>query len=245
MGTYWSTPTKSSITPNTDDIEPILDYLCAASSETLTVDPNVKLYVRSSKLPSASIEGKHKGLFTKKIIHKGTIVLSLEQNANNNMNDGAVNLEPILRADTSEKTYNAWINMKDTYYDVEKIKNVVNVRIVIDKDDNLYYETIHDIPENGELVIVYGFTTWTLELFDILTNKNIVGFAHFIDFLSKDITDDPCEERIKILRKALELYDQNIFTLNRSEYDDLMKDETSIYLGTRIRQLYMIVGAMN
>lgn len=242
MGAYWSTPTKSSLT---SDIEPILDYLCAKSSETLTVDPDVQLYLRSSKLPSAFLEGKHKGLFTRKFIPKGTAVLSLEQNSDSKMNDGAVNLEPILRADTSEKTYDAWINMKDTYYDVEKIKNVVNVRIVVDKAGKYYYESIQDIPENGELVRVYGFTTWTLELFGILTNKNIVGFAHFIDVLSKDIAGDPYEERIKTLRKALESYDEKIFTLNRSEYDNLMKDETLVNVGSKLKQLYMLAGVMD
>lgn len=240
MGSYWSTATKSSIT---SDITPVLEYLCGKSDNTLSVDPNVKLYVRSSKLPSAFIEGKHKGLFTRGFIAKGTTILSVEQNTDSKMNDGAVDLEPILRADTSEKTYQAWTNLKDKYYDVEKIKKVVNVRMVVDNNGE-YYEAIQDIPENGELVRVYGFTTWTLELFDILTNKNIVGFAHFIDDLSKSSSGDPYEARINTLRKALESYDKNIFTTNRIEYDDLMKDETLVYVGKKIQELYMISGLL-
>ena len=241
MGAYWSTATIPSLS---NEINSVVEYICAKSytNHALSVDPNVKLVVKRSKLPSAFIEGRHMGLFTKDAIPKGTIILSVFHDDKNEckMNDGAVDLEPILVADTNEKTYQAWMNMKNSYYNIEKIKNVVNVRMIVDNTNNCFYETIQDIPAGGELVRLYGFTTWTLELLNILTNKTVVGFAHAIDDFSKNIKDDPYTERIQILHKVLESYDKDIFTRNRLEHDKSLQDEPLIFVGDDIEKLYVM-----
>ena len=103
MGSYLSTPT----TTLNDEIAPVVEYLCGKYNETLSVDPDVKVVVKRSKLHSAFIEGRHMGLFTKNAITKGTILFSVNDEQECKMNDAVTDLEPILVADTSEKTYQA------------------------------------------------------------------------------------------------------------------------------------------
>jgi len=180
------------------------------------------------------------GLFTKKPIPKGTTIMKVEEESK--MNDGAINLEPILRATSSVATYEAWTNIKKTYYDLEKIKRVANVRMVIDPTVNSFYEALQDIPADGELIRVYGFTTWILELLDILTDKNIVGFIRFIDELIQDIDGDPYENKARQLQKALHQY-QTLnpnATLNCKEYDEKMVNEKVNYVGHIIKGLYLM-----
>jgi hypothetical protein len=238
MGSYLTTSVKASVT---DEVTPVIPYICAKTDKTLSVDPKVSLMIKPSTLSSTFIQGKHMGLFSENFIPKGTVVLKItgDETMDIKMNDGAVDLEPILHADTSEKTYNAWMNLKKTYYDLEKIKRVVNVRMV-SNGTTIAYETIQDIPAGGELIRVYGFTTWTLELFEILTNKNIVGFAQFIDYLTKNVIGDPYDDRIKRLHQALSKYGiKDIFTIDRNEYDKSMEDKSVNCVGRKLEMLYL------
>ena len=224
-----------------DEINSVLEYICAASKLTLCVDPNVKLTIRESTLPSSFIDGQDMGTFTENFIPKGTIVLEVNDNIPSKMNDGVIDLGPILQANTSEDTYRAWTNMKRRYYNTDVMSKVINTRMVVDTNNIRYYETIQDIPAGGELVRVYGFTTWTFELFDTLTNKNIVGFAHFINDLLQNIAGDPYEYRINKLHESLKLYNKDFFTMDRSSYDDKMTDAELISLGDIIKGYYLMV----
>jgi len=136
--------------------------------------------------------------------------------------------------------YQALTNMRNTYYDLEKVEKYVNVRMIAgNKFKNYYYEAIKDIPAGGELIRLYGFTTWTLELFEILTNKNIVGFAHFINDLLETTAGDPYEYRIELLHKCLSQYGiKDIFKVDRDKYDKMMKSESILYIGEKIMKLY-------
>lgn len=223
-----------------NDLLNVLPYLCINVDRNLTVHPEIELDVRTSTLDSSFLEGKNLGLFTKKPITKGTIIMKVVREESK-MNDAAVNLDPILRATTSTAMYDAWTNLKNTYYDLEKIKRVVNVRMVFDANSDYYYEALQDIPADGELVRIYGFTTWTLELLDILTNKNIVGFMKFIDELSQDIAGDPYEAKIHRLNKVLQqfkAYDR-LMILSPKEYDEAFDDGKARYLGPTIKALYI------
>lgn len=228
-----------------DELIKAIPYIYSQSTDVdLKLNNNISFFIKPSELPSKFIKGKHMGLFTKIYIEKGTIIMPVPLEQNNNseliMNDGSVDLEPILSAYTSEQTYQAWIDMKKTYYDLDKIKRTVNVRIISNKN-KLYYEAIQDIPENNELIRLYGFSTWIFELFDILTNKNIVGFAQFVDLLSKCSDRDPYKFRIKCLRETLTKCGvDNIYNLNLYDYDNLMKNKAVIYMGKKIKIQYVL-----
>jgi hypothetical protein len=200
MGIQYPKP-KSSM----DDISEFIPYLCRYSDEPLTVDPDVSLYIRPSELPVRFIPGRHMGLFARKHIVKGTIIC-YNPDQESKMNDAMIDLGEILSSDTSDRIYEAWMDAKNSYYDIEKAKQDVNVRMITDRNGNIFYETIQDIPINKELLRIYGFTTWVLEIVEILTNKTIVGFAQFVDHLSMTSVGDPCESSVKLLRKALDNY---------------------------------------
>lgn len=234
MGTKYPRP-KSSM----DDIIDIIPYLSGNTDRILSVDPDISLDVRPSELPSKFIDGRNMGLFTLALIPEGTIISSkfVEESK---MNDAMVDLTDILQANTSEQIYHAWMSMKNTYYDIKKTKRDVNVRMIMDGNRNIFYEAIQDIPANKELVRIYGFTTWVLEILDILTNKTIVGFAQFIDELSKVSSHDPYEFRILSLRDALGKYGiNNIFAINRVEYDANVEDQQTVLIGERIKELFL------
>lgn len=239
MGGYLSTSSTSSSGNMNAETTAALPYICAKIDGNLTVDPNVILEVKPSTLPSGFLEGRHLGVYTKHAISKGTLIMKMDMGTESKMNDAAVDLEPILRADTSEKMYQAWTEMMRTYYDLEKLKRMTNVRMVTN-GSGACYEAIQDIPADGELVRVYGFTTWVLELFEIFTNKNIVGFAHFIDDLSKNMQGDPYEGRIARLHLVLEKCGiENIYAQDRIAYDASMKDKSLTYVGDHLKELYL------
>lgn len=229
------------LTRSKEELKAAIPYLCVNINRNLEseVDPWIELEILPSILDSAFLEGKNMGLFTKDAITKGTIIMKVVREEGK-MNDGVVDLEPILRASTSMAMYDAWINFSRTYYDLEKIKRVVNVRMVCDSTKTFYYEAIQDIPAGEELLRIYGFTTWTLELLDILTNKNIVGFMQFIKELAEDIDGDPYEEKIKKLNKGLckfRTYD-DIMGLTPGEFDTIASNQWSVYLGNTIKVMY-------
>lgn len=224
-----------------DELNAAIPYLCVNINRNLEpeIDPWIELEVLPSTLDSAFLEGKNMGLFTKDAITTGTIIMKVIREEGK-MNDGAVDLEPILRASTSMEMYDAWINFSRTYYDLEKIKRVVNVRMVCDSTKTFYYQATQDIPAGEELLRIYGFTTWTLELLDILTNKNIVGFMQFIKELAEDIDGDPYEEKIKKLNRGLckfRTYD-DIMGLTPGEFDTIASSQWTVYLGNTIKVMY-------
>lgn len=229
------------------DLSLVIPYICGYIDDVVQIDSTVEFEVRPSTLDSAFLEGKHMGFFTKKPIPKGTIIMKAMREESK-MNDAAVNLEPILQANTSVAMYEAWTNLKKSYYEVDKIKQLVNVRMIVDSRGDPYYETIQDIPADGELLRVYGFTTWILELFDILTNKTVMGFIQFIDELMKEIDGDPYEQKARNLHKALQHYKsifkhegkKNIMQLSLQEYDDKMADQKIEYVGNAIKAFYLM-----
>jgi len=171
-------------------------------------------------------------------LSKGTIICSSENDISLKMNDGMIDLEPLLLASNSQETYIAWDDMKKKYYDLEKVKEVINVRMVA--GNGTYFETLCDVPKNTELIRMYGFTTWTLELFDILTNRNIAGFSKFIQELESTSKGDPYEERIRILRIALKSIIPETDTTNLAEYDEKHSSEPLVFLGTHVQAAYML-----
>jgi hypothetical protein len=184
--------------------KPLISYICGVSSEILQVDSSVEIEIRTSTLSSGFIKGKHRGLFTKKFLPAKTIISEVDMNNLCMMNDGLVDLEAILRAQTSRQLYDALQQLYESYYDIEKAKQVINVRMVIDSQSSKkYYQTIQDIPMDGELFRAYGFTSWIFELSEILTHHNLIGFAKFVRELKDQISGDPLEFKVYHLDQIL------------------------------------------
>jgi hypothetical protein len=235
LSSYYRGAPKSRLNPK---LIPFIPYLSEASTQVLLADASVQLEVRPSNLTTtAFLEGHDDGLFTKQAIKKGTIVCTGPKEKCK-MNDAIVNLEPILLAVTSVETYDAWNEFKQTYYNIDKVRNLVNVRLIIDKNGAKYYEAIQDISAGGELLRMYGFTTWPFELFDLITNKNIAGFIRFIDELVKESDGDPSEQKLKALQVVLNNYRSvnKIPYSSLAEYDVTMANQSLQYLGAALKK---------
>lgn len=224
----------------------IKEYLCRATPDDGVIAAGLELEERPSSLPSRFLNGKHMGLFTKKQIPSGTIISAVVRDASK-LNDAVINLEDIIGARTSVEMYQAWIKLKDSYYDLEKIKRLVNVRMVMDASGRMFYETIRDVSPDEELLRIYGFTTWFFEILDVYTNKTIMGFIRFVDEFLKDLEGDPFKERVIYLHKALNQYKslykyegKSINDLSLEEYDEMMVNENVEYLGDVIKTFYLM-----
>jgi hypothetical protein len=265
------------------DISPCRSY----TDNILSVDPYVSLIIRESELLSEFFENKNMGLFTERHISKGVVVYKEDPNKWTMFNDGIINLNELLQADTSEKMYQALIHMMESYNDRNNINNI-NTKMLI-ACNGIFYITTKEIPAETELFIAYGVIRWILyHLYDILTNKNIVGFGHFVNDIitllekqgindsnevigdlhqiidtSNEIINNPNQvintstelvnnliqdmdetsnECLQALKSALERYIENIYTVDMKQYDDIMENKPTIYIGNRIKELFYIIG---
>jgi hypothetical protein len=233
MGQIGSAPS------NQERIVSCLKFMMGEVSYPLEVDRTLVLRVDKSTLPSLFISERANGLFCTSDIKEGTVIMKVRPTSPCIMNDGMVDLNEILLAQTSMAMYNAWWNLYLSYYNVDHAVVRVNVKMVRDSNHTVYYHAMKDIPIGTELVRMYGFTTWIMELFDIMTNKTIVGFARFVDEFSRDLVGDPYVEKIHALREALiKLGINNIFTLDLREYDTTMESVTSINMEYQLKRAF-------
>ena len=244
MGSYFcceTEKTKSLIKIGIPDkLFKFVPYIAAVSDMGLIVDLEVDIVVKESKLKSEFVKERNMGVFTNKKILNGTIILPLTYNIESKINDGVANLNEILRASNSVEMYNAWDNFYNSYYDIEKVKKNINVRLILDKYNNNYYQAIMDIPANGELLRFYGFTTWPFELLHIFTNKTIVGFISFINHFASIVKSDPNGVNIKLLQSACIRYTStnNIISIIPSIYDFLIQSHSTFLVGPTILSYY-------
>lgn len=163
------------------------------------VSPGIELYLAPSQLNSTFTPNRDIGTFTKNPIKAGSIVYKQPDFGESKLNDSMINLTPLFEAKTNNEIYLAWKNLASSYYDVEKMKERINIRLVYDSNRKVYYRAIKDIPANTELTRMYGFTTWILELPELMTEKKLAGFAQFVFDLEKSETNDPYHSRIRRL----------------------------------------------
>jgi hypothetical protein len=177
-----------------------LPFISLMLDQPLVVDNDIELDVRDTSMGTVFSKGKSDGLFTLKRIPKGTIIMVVGDESK--INDGIVDLGPILRAATNIEMYQELTNLRKSYYDMEKMKRIINVRMVCD-GNKFYYQAITDIDANSELLRVYGFTSWVFEIFGIIDDRTIGGYVKFVKELSENIKGDPLEKRI---RKMVDMF---------------------------------------
>lgn len=218
---------------------PLIPYMCGTSHTRLTVDPAVEIEVKPSTLNSEFVKGKNRGWFAKKFIPKDTIIAEVDMNEECMMNDGLVNLEPLLQAKTSQEFYTAWKALHAGYYDAERAKQVINVRMISDVTSRMYYQTIQDVPVGGELLRVYGFTSWFFELFDVLTNHNVAGLAKFVTEYRPYAMGDPFETRVATLDQCL-----NMPSVDLQQYDAEMQRQPLTFVGNELKTTILFYNAI-
>lgn len=170
-----------------------ISYISVVIPPCKGVDPNVKLEVRESTMKVMFIDGANQGLFTRNSIPANTIIMKMPETCM--MNDGLVDLTKLLSAITDIAIYDAWKELEASYYNEEKMRENINVRMVFDGRYH-YYQTIKDVPAGAELLRVYGFTTWIMELYHLFSRN--YGFLRFLNEVN--INGDPLEHKIKALR---------------------------------------------
>lgn len=214
--------------------DPLLPYMAGKVSSDCTLGSNINLVVKPTSLTSAFVRNRNLGLFTVNAISKDTLIMEVDMTTECKMNDGMIQLDDILRAQTSMAMYKAWKDVEESYYDIERAEEVINVRMVTNGSKN-YYQAIKDIPAGGELLRIYGFTSLIFEIYaDVLTNKNIVGFAHFLADLCDNVSHDPLRDRVYNFARLLpNLGIVDIYSRDLHLYDMDMKIAPTRYMFSR------------
>ena len=242
MGQRASTPSVIS-----DKTKALLPYILAFTKDMLNVAEGVELSQGVSTLNSTFLPGHNIGLFTKTALPKGTVVMQISPDNESKLNDAMVDLTALIKSKTAKEMYAAWIDLQKNYYDMEKAEKLVNVRMVLDGAENCFYQTIQDIPANTELLRVYGFTTWILELLELLTERNLAGYAQFIFDLQRTEVNDPYSDKIKGIAKILRnSYVKNYLDNNKNvNFEAYAKDHNSDKsIGTQLAVEFSIINYM-
>lgn len=170
----------------------------------LSIADDVQLEVRRSTLSTTEFnESRDRGVFTKKGIPKKTVICDIKQ-LSFVMNDPLVDLRGVNMSKTSDSMYTALVNLKREYYSHENAAERINTCFACGQDGEVYVRTIKHVPANTELFRMYGFETWIFELFDIITDDNVNGFAQFVKELTQPQYDNPYTAKIQRLDTVLD-----------------------------------------
>lgn len=218
-----------------------MPFICQRTTTMLSLNPDIKLEIRKSQLDTAFMPWKDNGLFTTIDTPKNTVILEFGDPQCLLLNDAMINLKDVMSATTSQKLYDALNKLETQYYDPDRAQQLVNTRM-IGNSQGAWYETISDIPANTELLRMYGYTTWTIELLDILTTHNIFGFVKYIHELKDRVPNDPYYNKIQLLDKCFDNYDK---TISLENFDLQISTTTPENIGTTIKNQYSMLMMIN
>lgn len=178
------------------DSTPFIEY---ESREISSTDDIVYLvdnpfYLAPSAHPLISYDGSKEyppeqalGVFTQTYISKGTIFRIPFPGYQ--IQDGVINLKPLLHAETSKQIFEAWHQVYNGYHNFDIIAHITNVRpIILNKgiyrleEKNNYYEAINDIQPGTELYSYRGIWTWFFHVGICISSRHtLAGNIKFID----------------------------------------------------------------
>ena len=228
-----------------DKLAPYMPYIWAPVSSTLQVDPTVRLILQQSTLPTTFLPGRNQGLFTTSPISKDTIILQQFGEQEAPFNDAMIDLTNLINAKTSCDMYRAWKEIHANYYDLPRIQERVNVRMVLDNRGNMYYQTMKDIPANTELLRIYGFTAWLFTVLELLTKRNLAGYAQLVFDLEKSEIGDPMFGRIQIMAETLRQFFMGPYLIDRVDLERYDRENASDEkVGNELASKYRIVERM-
>lgn len=172
--------------------------------EHLSISDDVKLEIRRSTLSSTHFLGsRNLGLFTIKDIPPDTVVCDIKS-VSLMMNDPMADLREVYTAQSSSSMYTALVNLQKTYWSPENAEERINTCFVSGQDREVYVRTTKFVPADTELYRMYGFETWIFEIFEILTDENVTGFARFVKELSQSQYENPYTAKIQRLDTILD-----------------------------------------
>ena len=161
-------------TPYEQEFRPLIPYLMETPGIG-NVNLNTPTCIKQSNIVNAG-----DGLFAEEAIPKNTFFIRAGTYKSMKTNDSMIDLTDIRLAQTSEKLYQALKNTSSNYYVLERAQEKVNVIIAIYNGEN-YFKTIKNVKKDEELVRMYGFSTWLLEIFPLLTWDNLSGYQRFVE----------------------------------------------------------------
>lgn len=165
------------------------------------------LVVGTSTLPGMTPEA-NRGLFAAHFIPAGTLLMSMELEGECLINDGMVNLTPVLAATNDAAMYEALKELHRRYYDTT-VAARVNTIMASDAQGTTLYQARIDIPRGGELLRMYGFVTWIFELLPRMTSRTITGFACFVREYGRTMSSSEIySDRVRALVTVLDTYYQ-------------------------------------
>lgn len=145
--------------------------------------PNIvqpQLYIGPTTLHQRfhSSDGQ-RGVFTDDFIPKGTFITP--SNLISLSNDGVMNLQPLMDANTSREVFESWHQVYNSYHNFDIITQQINIRAV-NFENGTCYEVLQDIPAGGELLRYYGIASWFLiGMLMLSTRATIAGHVKFFE----------------------------------------------------------------
>ena len=118
------------------------------------------------------------GVFSKENIKKDTILMEHGNPKIVKMNDPLFKYSNVLHANTPEKLVDALFHARDSYYDILKACEKINVCLA-SNNGKMFYIANKDIYIGEQLFRVYGFEAWLFELQNCLTSDNVEGYYDF------------------------------------------------------------------
>ena len=199
--------TQSQPVTSTDKFKLLITYSVAFIDSIVQPRSDLVFTVAPSTLTKTQfLPNKNMGLHTVSELPKDTLFTLDYEQEGTKMNDPMIDLTAVIQSSNSDQLYIALSDMYNNYYDLERVKQMVNVRIVMDSSKTSCYQAIKDIPAGGELLRIYGFATWLFEIFDLLTAANLAGYAKFLlEFQQKEPNDSFARRvavTLDVLRKS-------------------------------------------
>lgn len=167
---------------------PFRDYTVILQSSNEGRFTEVDLYSGLSTVALPSLpELFWEGIFTADPIPKGSFI---RQQLLHRANDGVINLQPLLDADTSQDAFKAWHIVYNGYHNFDVIAQRTNIRAIgqIYPNNGVntlvydYYEVMTDIPVGGELLCYRGIGYWLIHaMISLSTRATLAGHIKFVD----------------------------------------------------------------
>jgi lysyl-tRNA synthetase class II len=185
------------------------------------------------------------GLFSNENIKKGTILMEFNDSKVTKMNDPLFKYSNILNSDTPEKLTKELFDASDSYYDILKAYEKINVCLATNNNGIKFYVANKDIAIGDQLFRVYGFEAWLFELWNCLTIDNVEGYYDFLTYILEEEQVNTYNEEydidkeMELFRKSTYLY--KIFTMN-SILCVLLQKKTSNKISETLHTILMEIG---
>jgi hypothetical protein len=155
----------------------------ALDASCLEVQPSASSWTR---YPT----GHDLGVVAARAIGKGQPLANADAPISVLLNDGALNLGPILAAKSAVELEAALLAARARYYDPSVLQRV-NVVMARDDAGCTWIVALRDIAEGEELLRTYGWSTWLKDLLElgVLPSSALPGLLHYVVAVATQMED--------------------------------------------------------